>query len=262
MARDVAARLAALGDFADVAGALRAIAAGNLQQADAIRAAARDYAKRLDTASDAALGPDNGATTRPALTVAFVAEHGFCAAFDRPILAALDGATSVLLVGRSGTRRAREMGVVFDAHLAMAAHPAGLDDCVAGIAAHCRAARSHGSVRLLAMRTEGGHTQIAARALGATRTLRPDESATLRNLAPAVLAASLADETLYAAIFLSAVESFATENTARFARMDGACRRARDMGDELLLAANRERQDAISAEIADIYAARPRQAAL
>ena len=262
MARDVAARLAALEDFADVAGALRAIAAGNLQQAETIRSASRDYAQRLDAARAAALGPADEAPSPPALSVAFVAEHGFCAAFDRPVLAALDGAGHALLVGRSGTRRAREMGVAFAAHLAMAAHPAGLDECVASVAAQCRPALARGGVRLLAMRAEPGHMRLCARRLGQTHARPAATSAVLCNLAPAALAANLADEILYAAIFLFAVESFAAENAARFARMDGACRRARDMGEALLLAANRERQDAISGEIADIYAARPRQTAL
>ncbi|MEI7445557.1 MAG: enoyl-CoA hydratase-related protein, partial [Burkholderiales bacterium] len=70
-------------------------------------------------------GPPLPAASPPALCVAFAAEHGFCAAFDDPVLTeaarlAASGAR-IGLAGRRGARRAREAGLEAGMRLGMAA---------------------------------------------------------------------------------------------------------------------------------------------
>lgn len=261
-ARDPAAHLSALRRFRDVAAAMRAIAAGELQAAERARAAARDYDRRVAEAADAVLGPAPDEVGPNAQIVAFVAETGFCAAFDEPVLtaalAAAEGAPPPLLVGRRGARRVREQGKSARV-VPMAAHSAGLDDCVARIG---REIDPRAPLTLLAWSSQPGMAGLLSRRISPrdpARTIqRAGDRYAKRPLlleTPASLGSAIEREAQFAAIYRFAAESLAAETGARFARMDAACARAGETIEQLSRDAERVRQDRISEEIFEAFGA-------
>ncbi len=264
-ARDPAAHLSALRRFRDVAAAMRAIAAGELQAAERARAAARDYDRRVAEAADAVLGPAPDEVGPNSQIVAFVAETGFCAAFDEPVLtaalAAADGAPP-LLVGRRGARRVREQGKSARV-VPMAAHSAGLDDCVARIG---REIDPRAPLTLLAWSSQPGMAGLLSRRISPRDPARIIQRAGDRYArrpllleTPASLGSAIEREAQFAAIYRFAAESLAAETGARFARMDAACARAGETIEQLSRDAERVRQDRISEEIFEAFGAGARQ---
>lgn len=267
-ARDSTARLSALRRFRDVASAMRAIAAGELQAAERARAAARDYDRRLAEAADAVLGPAPASAGPAAQIVAFVAETGFCAAFDEPVLAAaLAPARDLpppLLVGRRGARRAREQGKSVRT-VAMAAHSAGLDECVARIR---RELDPRTPLMLLAWSSQTGAAGLLSRVIVprdpaqiADRARDRYAKRPLFHETPDALGSAIEREAQYAAIHRFAAESLAAETAARFVRMDAACTRAGETIEQLSRDAERIRQDRISEEIFEAFGAGAAQTA-
>ncbi|MCA3263401.1 MAG: F0F1 ATP synthase subunit gamma [Telmatospirillum sp.] len=259
-ARDPVLRIAGLRRFREIAAALRAIAANALHAADSGRAAARAYEAEVAAAVRQILGPLPMPRPRIATVAAFVAEAGFCGAFDETVLreARRQAAQGVrlVLVGRRGARRAREANIPFDAVLPMAAHVAGFGDCAANVLAELAA---RGPLALVACRSRPQGADLVRRIVGA----RDAAEATTRRARPlalmqepfSTLAAALEREADYAAVHLCVAESFAVENAARFARMDAACRRADDEIERLARRIDSLRQDRISQDIFETFGA-------
>mgnify|MGYP001806127463 CR=1 FL=1 len=241
---------------------MRAIAAGELQAAERACAAARDYDRRLAEIADAVLGPAPAAAGPNAQIVAFVAETGFCAAFDEPVLTAAftaaQDASPPLLVGRRGARRMRELGKSVRG-VAMAAHSAGLDDCIARIRCEID---PQAPLTLFAWSSQPGTAGLLSRNISprdpariAGRACDRYAKRPLRQETPEALGSAIEGEARFAAIYRFAAESLAAETAARFARMDAACARADETIERLARDAERVRQDRISEEIFEAFGA-------
>ncbi len=245
---------------------MRAIAANALHAADNGRSAARAYEAEVAAAVRQILGPQARRRPQIATVAAFVAEAGFCGAFDEIVLKeARRQATKgvrLVLVGRRGARRAREANIAFDAVLPMAAHVAGFGDCAANVLAELGAG---GPLALVACRSRPQGADLACRVVGANdaaeATQRRERPPPLIQEPFSTLAAALEREADYAAVHLCVAESFAVENAARFARMDAACRRADEDIERLARRIDSLRQDRISQDIFETFgAAGPRDA--
>jgi F0F1-type ATP synthase gamma subunit len=258
--RDPVLRIAGLRRFREIAAALRAIAANALHAADSGRAAARAYEAQVAAAVRQILGPQPQQRPQIATVAAFVAEAGFCGAFDEVVLKeARRQATHgvrLVLVGRRGARRAREANMPFDAVLPMAAHVAGFGDCAAHVLAELGA---RGPLALVACRSRPQGADLVCRIVGAddaaAASKRRERPLVLLQEPFSTLAAALEREADYAAVHLCVAESFAVENAARFARMDAACRRADDEIERLARRIDSLRQDRISQDIFETFGA-------
>ena len=258
--RDPVLRIAGLRRFREIAAALRAIAANALHAADNARRAASTYETEVVAAVRQILGPPPMPRPRIATVAAFVAEAGFCGAFDDAVLkeARRQAGPSVrlVLVGRRGARRAREANMPFDATLPMASHIAGIGDCAANVLSELVA---HGPLALVACRNRPHGAELVCRIVGANDAPEAARQC-VRPLALlqepfSKLAAALEREADYATVYFCVAESFAVENIARFARMDAAVRRADDQIESLARRIDSLRQDRISQDIFETFGA-------
>lgn len=259
-ARDPVLRVAGLRRFREIAAALRAIAANALHAAERARAAACAYETQVAAAVRHILGPLPMPRPRIATVAAFVAEAGFCGAFDEAVMKEArrqaGPGVRLALVGRRGARRAREANLPFDDVLPMAAHVAGFGDCAANVLAELGA---RGPLALVACRSRPQGADVVCRLVGANDAAeavqRRERPLALLQEPFASLAAAFEREADYAAVHLCVAESFSVENSARFARMDAACRRADDEIERLARRIDGLRQDRISQDIFETFGA-------
>jgi F0F1-type ATP synthase gamma subunit len=244
-ARDPVLRVAGLRRFREIAAALRAIAANALHAAERARAAACAYETQVAAAVRHILGPLPMPRPRIATVAAFVAEAGFCGAFDEAVMKEArrqaGPGVRLALVGRRGARRAREANLPFDDVLPMAELGA------------------RGPLALVACRSRPQGADVVCRLVGANDAAeavqRRERPLALLQEPFASLAAAVEREADYAAVHLCVAESFSVENSARFARMDAACRRADDEIERLARRIDGLRQDRISQDIFETFGA-------
>jgi len=136
--REIAARIASLGELAEIITAILAIAASQMQQALKCIGTIRDYSKLIGEAlrGAATLLPHNIlAASEPgrAVLVVFGAEHGLCGGFNQAPLRAVQQEFAkksekpiLIVVGSRAARLCRERRLHFDLALPMATHYAGV----------------------------------------------------------------------------------------------------------------------------------------
>ena len=271
--REIAERVGSLQQLLEIVGAFRAMAATQMQQSEHSLVAIRRYAEiiRSGLAEATALAPsdhDGAIVSRlpRAALVVFCAEHGFCGAFNEPMIAATQSAIErdpnlqVVFVGVRGAQRAVEGDLRPQLTIPMASHSGAVTATARRVAAwvsEMLAKSSVTSIDLLFTRFGGAQRGAAERVsllpldtsvIKATQTPIPP----LVNVSPRQLFDELAAEYVFAIIEEAAMESFASENAARFRMMEAARENIQKKANELGALARRMRQDAVTAEILEI----------
>ncbi len=266
---DVELQLHNLRELQDIVGAMRAVAAIRLQEAQAALDGTRAYAEVIGAAIAEALPllpePPRRPAARPGAlsgTVLFMAEHGFTGAFNDQLADALapDRDAALFVVGGRGRVLLEERGLSPTFTAGMATHVGAVTETARRIASALYERFERGrlaTVEILFFRHQGGGRRTLERqsllpvdleAFAPSRSAAPP----LTNLAPRVLIEGLIEEYLFALLAHAAMESFASENGARLATMQSA----RDKLDQRLLdlraLEGRLRQEQITGELLEI----------
>jgi F-type H+-transporting ATPase subunit gamma len=231
--KEIGERLGSLQQLLDIVSAIRAMAANQMQQSERSLDAIRRYTGivRSALADATALLPSDhrGAAEarprRPALVV-FCAEHGFCGAFNEPMITmaaeAIEGDRSlqVVFVGVRGAQRAAERDIRPQLTISMASHSGGVTETARRIASWTSeklARRSLTSIDLVFTRYGAGQRGSAQRisllpldtsVIKAAETPIPP----LANISPRQLFNELAAEYVFALLEEAAMESCASGN--------------------------------------------------
>jgi F-type H+-transporting ATPase subunit gamma len=272
-AQDIAIQIGSLKELSGVIAAIRVMATAQMQQGEGALEAVRNYTEiiRRALAEAAALVPEEGEAAvtqvppRPGLVV-FCSEHGFCGAFNEPLIKAAAAASQrepnlrLLFVGSRGALRAAEHGVRPFLTLSMATHISGVGAAARHVAAELYrmfVAQTITSAEMLYMREAAGNTTRLERL-----TLLPFETSSvaareavappLVNMPPRRLRDELAVEYTFAMLEAAAMESFTSENAARFRTMQAAHENIERKSAELNRLARRLRQEAVTAEILEL----------
>jgi len=268
---DVQARLQTVHELQEIVGAMRAMAAARVQEAQLALDGTRAYAEVIGEAIAEVLpllpeGPGRPAAARgaPSGLVLFTAEHGFAGAFNDELVAAAGLATrggeALFVVGSRGRVLIEERGQTPAWATDMAIHAGGVTDTARRIADALYHRFERGSltaVQILYFRDEGGGRRALERQsllpvdleqYGTPRAAMPP----LTNLAPQTLIAALIGEYVFAQLAHAAMESFASENAARLAAMQSAREKLEERLMELQALERRLRQEEITNELLEI----------
>jgi F-type H+-transporting ATPase subunit gamma len=265
---DVELQLHNLHELQDIVGAMRAVAAIRVQEAQAALDGTRAYAEVIGAAIAEALPLLPAPPRRPAAlpgapagTVLFMAEHGFTGAFNDQVADALgDHGADLFVVGGRGRALLEERGRRPAFATGMATHVAAVTDTARRIAGALYRRFERGrlaTVEIVFFRHQGGGRRSLERqsllpvdleAFGSSRTPAPP----LTNLAPATLIEGLIEEYLFAELAHAAMESFASENGARLATMQSAREKLDQRLSDLRALEGRLRQEQITDELLEI----------
>jgi len=268
---DVELQLHNLRELQDIVGAMRAVAAIRVQEAQAALDGTRAYAEVIGAAIAEALtllpaAPHRRAarTGAPAGTVLFMAEHGFTGAFNDQLADALGGAgdrgADLFVVGGRGRALIEERGLSPAFATGMATHVGAVTETARRIAGALYERFERGRlamVEILFFRHQGGGRRSLERqsllpvdleAFGPSRSAAQP----LTNLAPGALIEGLIEEYLFALLAHAAMESFASENGARLATMQSARDKLDQRLSELRALEGRLRQEQITGELLEI----------
>jgi F-type H+-transporting ATPase subunit gamma len=271
--QEIATQIGSLKELSGVIAAIRVMASAQMQQGQRALDAVRNYTEivRRAFAEAAALVPeDREAATihvppRPGLVV-FCSEHGFCGAFNEPLIRAAAGASQrepnlrLLFVGSRGALRAAEHGLRPHLTLTMATHSGGVGAAARRVATELYRmfiAETITSAEVLFVRETTGQATTLQRLtllpfeappVAAHQTTAPP----LVNMQPRRLRDELAAEYVFAMLEAAAMESFTSENAARFRAMQAAHENIDRKSLELNRLARRLRQEAVTAEILEL----------
>lgn len=272
-AQDIAAQIGSLKELLEIVAALRAMAAVQMQQSQRSLDAIRNYSDiiRRALAEAATLVPGDGTgaaagTAAPPGLIVFCSEHGFCGAFNEPLIsAAAEASKSVpnlhlIFVGTRGAQRASERGLPPALTLTMATHSGGVTSTARQVAAELYRmfiAQTLTSVEAVFTREAAGrHANLVrlkllpldARAVKENQPGLPP----IVNMKPRQLLDELAEEYMFAILESAAMESFASENAARFRTMEAAHENISNKATELSRTVRRMRQEAVTTEVLDL----------
>jgi len=267
---EIEAHIAGTGELLDIVGALRSLAGMRMQEAYRALPGIRRYAETMATAIGDALlmlpklaaagWPSRG---RRALVVC-TAEHGFVGGFNARIidaaLAARDCGCELFVLGSRGAALACERGWRPAWAHRMATRPEGAPETVRRLGGEIYRAIARGQITnvevMFARQRQGGAATIERRQLipidFASFRSRRAMSAPLHNLAPEVLLERLVAGYVLALLTEAAVESLASENSARFAAMSAAHDNTAKRLEELRQEAHEARQTEITEELLDL----------
>ncbi|CAK0765906.1 ATPase [uncultured Gammaproteobacteria bacterium] len=269
-------RIANLGELQDIMGAMRALAALRLQQAQTALPGIRRYTEVVDDGLVQAiglLGAGGGGGGRgrgrpqadgPAAVIAFTSEHGFAGAYNEhvldrvaPLLAG-DG-HQLLVVGSRGRLKADERSWKVSWWRPMATHLDGVIEVARRLAEQLYHVMAHSRLERVLL-VHGRNTGGAGWKVGSETLLpfdsegkrRRDMVAPLIQLDPADLFNKLVEEYVFTRLMHAAMESFASENGARLAAMEAAHDNIEIKLDALTLQARQQRQEEITTELLDV----------
>ncbi len=274
--REIATRVASLGELLEIVAAIRAIAASQMQQSLRSLDAIRRYSETIRQAlSDAAtlLPADSLPAPEPEPSksglIVFCAEHGLCGAFnERPLRVAEQasaerkGGITLIVVGSRGGQICRERGMRPDLAMPTATHCAGVTGAARRIATEVYrmfSERRITGLEVVYTRNAGSQFSTIERRRLLPLEMPKVETRTLAappliNLRPRRLFDDIVGEYFFAALENAAMQSFFSENSTRFRTMEAAHQNIRDKSAELTKLARRVRQDAVTTEILDLIA--------
>lgn len=267
---EVEARIASMTGLLDVVGAMRSLAGMRLQEAQLALPAARRYAQSISTAIADVLttlrevpAQSRGRPEQRAI-VLYAAEHGFVGAFSEHLVATARSKASsqdaLFVLGSRAVAIAAEHGLQPAWTAPMAARPANIPETVRRLTEELyrRIARAEISrVDLIyAAHAGSGSTALQERTLipldPASVPAATREQSPLSNLPPAALLEQLTAEYLFALLAEAALDSLASENSARFAAMSAARENVSRKLDALRAMAREVRQSEITTELLDV----------
>jgi F-type H+-transporting ATPase subunit gamma len=272
-AQEIGTQIGSLKELLEIVAALRAMAAVQMQQSQRSLEAIRDYIgiirRALGEAAtlvpEAGDGSANGLVRRPGLVV-FCSEHGFCGAFNEPLISAAAEASrsepnlQLIFVGTRGAQRAPERELRPGLTFPMATHSGGVTAVARRVAAELYRmfiAQTLTSVEVIFTgEVSGQHAALHRLKLLPLEALAVEENRTemppIVNMNPRLLLDQLATEYMFAMVEAAAMESFASENTARFRTMEAAHENISNKTTELNRLVRRMRQEAVTTEILDL----------
>ena len=272
--REIATRITSLKELLDIVAAIRAMAASQMQQALRSLEAIRGYSEQIREAlSEAATllppaGPSEVAV-RPDQSglVVFCAEHGLCGGFnEHPLQAAARaladraGSFVLIVVGSRGAQICRERGLKPDLVLPMATHCGGVTGAARRVATEVYRMFSDGRIAGLEV-VYAQHAGSQFSRIERHRLLplempvverRPLAMPPLINLSPRRLFDDIVGEYFFTALENAAMQSFFSENAARFRTMETAHQNIGNKSEELTKLARRLWQEAVTTEILDL----------
>ncbi|MBV8056812.1 MAG: F0F1 ATP synthase subunit gamma [Deltaproteobacteria bacterium] len=269
--REIATRIRSLGELAEIVTAIRAIAASQMQQALRSSEAIGRYSGLIRTAlSDAASLLPADETIAPTAgksgQVLFGAEHGLCGGFNQQLLRAIQRHSQekaekplLIVVGSRAARLCRERGLQPDVAVPMATHYAGVTGTAHRVAADLFRMLSERQVAgvELVYATHGGQVLKVQRQKLLPLDLpsekpRSSQFPPIINVRPRQLLDGMISEYLFAVLENAAMQSFFSENFARFRTMEAAHQNIRKKSAELTTLAQRMRQEAVTSEILEL----------
>jgi len=272
-AQEIATQIGSLEELLEIVAALRAIAAVQMQQSQRSLDAIREYSGIISRslAEAASLVPEDGASSitgaavRPGLVI-FCSEHGFCGAFNQPLIKAAGDAIRsepnlyLIFVGTRGAQRASEFGLEPAMTMPMATHSGGVTATARRVAAELyRMFTAQTLTKLEAIFTRDAAGQRANLVRSKLLPLEapafeehPTGLSPVLNMEPHQLLDDLAAEYMFAVLEAAAMESFASENAARFRTMEAAHENIDNKTRELNRLVRRMRQEAVTTEILDL----------
>ena len=270
--RDIATRIRSLDELAEIVTAIRAIAASQMQQAVRSSEAIGRYSELIRKAlSDAASLLPSGERIAPTAgkrgLVLFGAEHGLCGAFNQQLVRAVQHDFQeesekplLIVVGSRAVRLCAEHGLQPDVALPMATHYAGVTGTAHRVAVdlyRMLSERRVARLELIYLTHSGGQVLRVQRQRllpldlpsGGTRS---SQFPPIINVHPRQLVDGMISEYLFAALENAAMQSFFSENSARFRTMEAAHQNIQKKSTELTSLARRMRQEAVTNEILDL----------
>ena len=272
--REIATRLASLSELSEILSAIRAMAASQMQQALVSLEAIRGYADIVREALvDAAtlLPPDAAASALPESRrqglVVFCAEHGLCGGFNEQLLRvveqeAADSTDGIVLVvaGTRGGQVSSERRLRPHQTLQMATHCDGVTGAARRVAAELYrmfSRREIAGVEVVYAQHAGGqfarierHRLLPLEMPAAPQ--RTSQFPPLINVPAHRLFDEIVGEYFFATLENAAMQSFYSENAARFRTMEAAHQNIEKKSGELTRLIRRLRQEAVTTEILDL----------
>jgi F-type H+-transporting ATPase subunit gamma len=267
---EIQSHIANMDELLGVVGAMRSLAGMRVQEAQNALPGIRSYAEAMAAAIGAALllMPQPITETprersRRALIVC-TSEHGFVGGFNERMLeaaeATLEPSDLLFVLGSRGSTLAFERGRKVVWTRPMATRLAGAPDAVDRLTSELYARIARREVKrvdvMFGRYRQGATTTIERRLLlpldPATLAAKPALQVPLHNLPPRSLLEKLMAEYVFALLTEAAVESIASENTARFAAMDSAYDNISKKLTSLQGDARQARQTEITSELLDL----------
>lgn len=272
-AQEIGTQIGSLKELLEIVAALRAMAAVQMQQSQRSLQAIRDYIGIIRRALGEAAtlvpedgdGPAIGLVRRPGLVV-FCSEHGFCGAFNEPVISAAAEASKsepnlqLIFVGTRGAQHASERELRSGLALPMATHSGGVTAAACRVAAELYrmfiAETLTSAEVIFTGEVTGQHAALHRLKLLPLEALAVEENRTemppIVNMNPRLLLDQLATEYMFAMVEAAAMESFASENAARFRTMEAAHENISNKTTKLNRLVRRMRQEAVTTEILDL----------
>ena len=270
-------RVSSMSDLMDIVGALRAMAAIRVQEAQNALQGIRGYS---DSVADAlgqaanllgegeqthAVGIKRHYATSDHLLIVFTSEHGFVGGYNELLLdrsvdhAGAEGA-EMFVVGSRGLVQAEERGIQVAGCTPMVTHQAGVLKLARSLVTEVYRRVSEGNVHRVSLAYARSATAIASDIT--VRTLLPldlshfktgaSKVEPLHTYDPRTLAEKLVEEYVMAELAHVITEALASENGARLKTMDSAHENITDKLDELRQSERQMRQEEITMELLDV----------
>jgi len=264
----------------NVVGAMRAIAAGRIQDAQRALEAARRYHEVVVRALSWLLPElssiSSGIQHRPDALLVVTSEQPLCGSFNPNVIALAERRWNELraeqqkvhlfVVGQRGARQLRAQGIKPEGAEPAATSLEGLHDLVKRLAQLLGRRYASGEMRTLRV-IYSRYQSISEQVPTEVQILPPDlaglaspgparPSRFHRYLSPTDLLAGLVDEYAFISLYLIAAESFASEQASRLVAMNASTRNTEQMLKGLLDLERRERQVEITREVLEMIGAR------
>jgi F-type H+-transporting ATPase subunit gamma len=269
--REITTRIRSLGELAEIVTAIRVIAASQMQQALKSSEAIGRYSELIGTAlSDAAslLSADETISPRAANSaqVLFGAEHGLCGGFNQQLLRMIERHSQekaekplLIVVGSRAARLCCERGLQPDVAVPMATHYAGVTGTAHRVAAdlfQMFSERQVAGVELVYAMHVGQVLKVQRQKLLPldlpSEKPRSSQFPPIINVHPRQLLDGMISEYLFAALENAAMQSFFSENSARFRTMEASHQNIRKKSSDLITLGQRMRQEAVTSEILEL----------
>ena len=268
---EIQARIANLGDLQDIMGAMRALAAMRLGQAQNALPGIRQYTEVINYGLARGLTLTGGggrarkiATHGRMAVVAFTSEHGFAGAYNEHVLEqawalAKPAGNRLLVVGSRGKVKAEEHGCKVAYSQPMATHIDGVLEVVLRCSEELFRRLAHDGIERVTLvygrNTSGPLWKVE------TEAVLPFDPAAYRQaeaVAPMVyldagdLFDKVVEEFVFTRLMHAAMESFASENAARLTAMEAAHDNIETKLEGLTQQARQQRQEEITTELLDV----------
>lgn len=267
---DIESHIESMNELLDIVGAMRSLASMRMREAQRAVPGVRRYARSMAHAIGDALllmperRDERRATSGSRILVGCMAEHGFVGAFNERLLDVIErdlaGRDVLFVLGSRGAVLARERGLRPQWEHPMATRLASVPETAHRLTVELYRAVGRSTVTraelIFARYRQGAPATIERRLLfpldldvfAVTKSRLPP----LHNLAPEMLLEELAAEYVSAVLIEAAIESFASENAARFGAMEAAHDNVSRKLDRLRVEARQTRHDEITTELIDL----------